>query len=73
MTASDLKKGVNSLVEAAAQVLAIAAQIALDNIDDPARLDRIVTQTIAEHVRAVGKLVGLEVSAKETTRAHVDF
>lgn len=30
---------------------------------------RIVTQTIAEHVRAVGKLVGLEVSAKEIATA----
>lgn len=30
---------------------------------------RIVTQTIAEHVRAVGKLVGLEVCAKEIATA----
>jgi hypothetical protein len=35
----------------------------------PFREERVVTQTIAERVRAVGKLVALEVCAKEITTA----
>lgn len=35
----------------------------------PAREDRVVIQTIAERVRAVGRLVGLEVCAKEIATA----